>query len=381
METDAPKFTPALKVTITSDWKVNVPPLIVLADVKETVPGPVKKRSAGGCDAAPRPSHRQHIAAQEAKIAAAESEGAAHRHVPAQEGSGTVVERQVVKRKGRDGLHTRAVEANCTAADRVGICSWRKDARHADGPAGRQRARTITAARQVIVVEGRDGLQTGAVEVDRAGIDRIGVCSRRKGTRHADGPAGSQRARTTTAARQVVVVKRRDRLAACAVEVDRAAGDGVAGSGAGREGAGNANSTARRQGLVEVAEAQIAVVPRTHVLANDFLSIAHRAGGSAIDAVTVTHHRTVQGQHIGAQRQVAAGECQSAAYRHIADKAGPSAIVQGKAVEGEGRDGLPNRTVESDRRACDRMAGGGAGREETGNADAGQQDLVVVAEA
>src|SRR6266478_5305892 len=96
---------------------------------------------------------------------------------------------------------------------------------HANGAAARKcyvGGASCTANRQVVVIESRNGLRTGAVEINCDAGNRESVSARSKAPRDADRPAAGQCARPAGAAGQTVVVESRNALGPRAIEIDRA---------------------------------------------------------------------------------------------------------------------------------------------------------------
>ena len=73
-----------------------------------------------------------------------------------------------------------------------------------------------------VVIEGRNRLQAGAIEINRAARDGIGIASGGEGARHANGSAGGQSPRAGGAAGQVAVILRGDGLSPATRKFHRA---------------------------------------------------------------------------------------------------------------------------------------------------------------
>ena len=100
-----------------------------------------------------------------------------------------------------------AVEINCAAGNRVRVGAGSERSRNTDRAAAGQRARTGGTTRQVVVVESRNGLRTGAVEIDCAAGNRVRVSAGSERARNTDRAAVCQCARTGGTAGQIVVVE------------------------------------------------------------------------------------------------------------------------------------------------------------------------------
>src|SRR5258705_369266 len=92
-----------------------------------------------------------------------------------------VTDGQVVEVKGRNGLRAGTVEIHRVAGNRVSIRSWSE---HTSNPncTGCQRARADVTAGQIVVVENRDRLGTGAIEIDCVACNRRHTCAWRERT-------------------------------------------------------------------------------------------------------------------------------------------------------------------------------------------------------
>src|SRR5206468_428100 len=94
----------------------------------------------------------------------------------------------------RDRLADGAVEVERAAGDGVGIAAGRERSGDSYRTARGQRAVAGVAAGEVVVVERRDGLGAGAVEAHRAAGDRVDVAARGERARDRDRAGRGQRA-------------------------------------------------------------------------------------------------------------------------------------------------------------------------------------------
>ena len=145
-------------------------------------------------------------------------------HIVSSPGSTT---RQVVVVEGRNGLRTAAVEIDCAAGNRVRVGAGSERSRNADRAAAGQGACTGGTAGQIVVVKGGNGLRTRAVEINCAAGNRVRVGAGSERARNADRAAAGQGACTGGTAGQIVVVKGGNGLRTRAVEIDCAAGNRV----------------------------------------------------------------------------------------------------------------------------------------------------------
>ena len=80
---------------------------------------------------------------------------------------------QIVVIESGNGLRAGAVEIDGAASNRECVSAGSERSRDTDRAATCQGAWSVGTAREIVVVEGRNGLRTGAVEIDCAARDRV----------------------------------------------------------------------------------------------------------------------------------------------------------------------------------------------------------------